>query len=150
MHLKTREPSRLRQATRSFERQNSAPRKQAKPFVTATIRVKDGEAAQWWKVLAFSETVQSELMRLTDGDALSVQGALKAETYEKDGASRLSLSVVADQVLALRQPRRAKKANPETDARRVIRHPWLTESKRASDIAIRMSTSKSRSRRSRQ
>ena len=112
MHLKTREPSRLRQATRSFERENSAPRKQAKPFVTATIRVKDGEEAQWWKVLAFSETVQSELMRLTDGDALSVQGALKAETYEKDGASRLSLSVVADQVLALRQPRRAKKANP--------------------------------------
>jgi 6-phosphogluconolactonase/glucosamine-6-phosphate isomerase/deaminase len=32
----------------------------------------------------------------------------------------------------------------------VIRHPWLTDSKRASDIAIRMSTSKSRSRRSRQ
>jgi single-stranded DNA-binding protein len=68
--------------------------------VTATIRAKDGEAAQWWKVLAFSETVQSEQMRLTDGDALSVQGALKAETYEKDGATRLSLSVVADQVLA--------------------------------------------------
>jgi hypothetical protein len=40
------------------------------------------------------------------------RGALKAETYEKDGATRLSLSVVADQVLALRQPRRAKKANP--------------------------------------
>jgi single-stranded DNA-binding protein len=92
--------------------------KARKPFVTATIRAKDGEAAQWWKVLAFSETVQSELMRLTDGNALSMQGALKAEIYEKNGATRLSLSVVADQVLALRQPRRAKKANPETDARR--------------------------------
>jgi single-stranded DNA-binding protein len=69
-------------------------------------------------VLAFAETARAELMRLTDGDALSVQGALKAETYEKDGATRLSLSVVADHVLALRQPRRVKKANPETDARR--------------------------------
>jgi hypothetical protein len=34
------------------------------------------------------------------------------------GATRLSLSVVADQVLALRQPRRAKKATSERDARR--------------------------------
>ena len=80
--------------------------KAGKPFVIATIRAKDGEAAQWWKVLAFAETVRAELMRLTYGDALSVQGALQAETYEKDSTTRLSLSVVADQVLALRQPRR--------------------------------------------
>jgi single-stranded DNA-binding protein len=78
--------------------------KTGKPFVTATIRAKDGEAAQWWKVLAFSETVQSELMRLTDGDALSVQGALKAETYEKMGVTKISLSVVVDSVLPLRAP----------------------------------------------
>ena len=32
-------------------------------------RNEDGEAAQWWKVLAFAETVRAELMRLTDGDA---------------------------------------------------------------------------------
>jgi single-stranded DNA-binding protein len=78
--------------------------KNGKPFVTATLKAKDGETAQWWKVLAFSESVQAELMSLTDCDALSVQGALKAETYEKDGATKLSLSVVADHVLALRQP----------------------------------------------
>jgi Iron dependent repressor, metal binding and dimerisation domain len=41
--------------------------KASKPFVTATIRVKDGDpsagsgqASQWWKVLAFSETVQRD------------------------------------------------------------------------------------------
>jgi hypothetical protein len=28
-------------------------------------------------------------MRLTDGDAISVQGAFKAELYEKDGEKRL-------------------------------------------------------------
>ena len=47
-------------------------------------------------------------MRLTDGDALSVQGAFKAETYEKDGVTKLSLSVIGDHVHALRQPARKK------------------------------------------
>jgi single-stranded DNA-binding protein len=91
------------QLFRAPERRTS---KAGKPFVTATIFVKDGEAAQWWKLLAFSESAQAELMRLADSDALSVQGQLKAETYEKDGVTRLSLSVIADRVLALRQPAR--------------------------------------------
>jgi single-stranded DNA-binding protein len=87
--------------------------KNGKPFVTATLKSKEGEAVQWWKVVAFSESVQFALLRLTDGDALSVQGALKAETYEKDGATKLSLSVVADHVLALRQPPKPReKASP--------------------------------------
>jgi len=41
--------------------------KAGKAFVTATIHAKDGDASQWWKVVAFSETAQAELMRLTDG-----------------------------------------------------------------------------------
>ena len=49
--------------------------KAGKPFVTATIRAKDGDSSQWWNVLAFPESVQAELMRLADGDVLSVQGA---------------------------------------------------------------------------
>jgi single-stranded DNA-binding protein len=84
--------------------------KAGKPFVTATIRAKDGDDSKWWHVTAFSETAQPELMRLGDGDAVSVQGPLKVETYEKDGATKVSLSVVAGQVLALRQPPRERKA----------------------------------------
>jgi len=38
--------------------------------VTATIRLKDGEAFQWWKVLAFSKSAQAEL--IADGDVLAV------------------------------------------------------------------------------
>ena len=49
-----------------------------KSFVAATIKVRDGEAAQFWRVLAFSDTAQSELLRLDDGDALAVQGGLRA------------------------------------------------------------------------
>lgn len=85
--------------------------KAGKPFVTATVRVKDGEAAQWFRVSAFSESAQAELMRLGDGDALAVQGAIKAELYTPGGGEpRISLSIVADQVLTLRQPPRTKKA----------------------------------------
>jgi len=58
--------------------------KAGKPFVTATVRVKDGDpstgsgqASQWWKVLAFAESTQAELMRLADGDAISFKGTLK-------------------------------------------------------------------------
>jgi hypothetical protein len=45
-------------------------------------------------------------MRLDLGDALSVQGTLKAEVYVKDGDTKLSLSIVADHVLALRHPQK--------------------------------------------
>jgi single-stranded DNA-binding protein len=82
-----------------------------KSFVAATIRVRDGEATQFWKVLAFSSEAQSELLRLDDGDALSVQGGLRAEAYEKGGEPRVSLTVLADAVLALRRPR--KRQEPE-------------------------------------
>jgi single-stranded DNA-binding protein len=89
--------------------------KAGKLYVTATIKAKDGDAFQFWRVTAFSESVQAELMRLTDGDALSVQGALKAETYEKNGATKLSLSVVADHVLAQRQPPKPRENHPSRE-----------------------------------
>ncbi|PWB83998.1 MAG: single-stranded DNA-binding protein [Methylocystaceae bacterium] len=96
--------------------------KAGKPFIVATIRAKDGEASQWWKLLCFSESAGAELMRLADGDAVSVQGALKVETYERDGAMKLSLTCIADSVLALRPApkQRAKKdaAAPTTTRNR--------------------------------
>jgi single-stranded DNA-binding protein len=74
--------------------------------VTATIRVKDGDASQWWRVTVFSESAQAELMRLTEGDSCCVQGAFKAELYQREaGEARVSLSIIADHVLALRQPK---------------------------------------------
>lgn len=94
--------------------------KTGKPFVVATIRMKDGDATAWWKVLCFSESACAELMRLSDGDAVSAQGALKVETYERDGAAKVSLTCMADAVLPLRPaPRpRAKKepAEPQRSA----------------------------------
>jgi hypothetical protein len=51
------------------------------------------------------------------GDACSVQGAFKTELYAKDGGEqKISLSVVADHVLALRQPPKERRAKPPGDA----------------------------------
>lgn len=86
-----------------FKAPDQRTSKAGKLFVTSTLKAKDGEALQWWRVTAFSESVMAELMRLAEGDALSVQGALKVEEYEKDGQKRVSLGVIADHVLALRQ-----------------------------------------------
>jgi hypothetical protein len=44
--------------------------KAGKPFVKVTLKAKDGDTAQWWKLVAFSESVQAELMRLVEGDAI--------------------------------------------------------------------------------
>jgi single-stranded DNA-binding protein len=106
-----------------------------KPFVTATIKAKDGAAAQFWRVTAFSESAQEEMLRLSDGDAVSAQGSMKAELYRPDGGEpRLSLSMVADQVLALRLPqhKRERKAPDESNEARSYSASETTE-KRASD-----------------
>jgi single-stranded DNA-binding protein len=98
--------------------------KAGRNFVVATLRAdyRDRET-QWWKVACFSETAQAELMRLSEGDAVSCQGALQVETYDKDGETKLSLSVRADQVVALKQParqreRKAEEPKPDTRAER--------------------------------
>ena len=96
--------------------------KAGKPFVVATIKAKDGasrdglgDAFQWWRVTAFSEHVQAELLRLGEGESVSVQGNFKAELYlHDDGETKLSLSIIADHVLAIRPPpkERVKKEEP--------------------------------------
>jgi single-stranded DNA-binding protein len=71
---------------------------------TATLKSKDGNHTQFWRIAAFSEPVQVELMRLTARDAVAVEGALKAELYDRDGEIELLFGVIAEHVLPLRQP----------------------------------------------
>jgi single-stranded DNA-binding protein len=80
--------------------------KVGRAFTTATIKTRDGETSQWWKVVAFSESAQAELLRLCDGDAVACQGPLKVETYAKDGETKVALSIIANNVLALRKPQK--------------------------------------------
>jgi single-stranded DNA-binding protein len=91
--------------------------KSGKPFVVATIRVKDREDWQWWRVTVFSESAQAELLRLSEGDSVSAQGAMTAGLYLKDnGETKLTFSLVADQVMALRPaPAERKPAKPKPE-----------------------------------
>jgi single-stranded DNA-binding protein len=84
--------------------------KVGKPYVSTTLKIKEGDASQFVRVSVFSETAQAELMRLSDGDAISAQGPLKAEIYTgSDNIAKVSLSIVADNILPLRQPPRERK-----------------------------------------
>jgi single-stranded DNA-binding protein len=79
----------------------------------ATVRVVDGQVSDYWNILAFTEAAQAELMRLKVGDRLSAQGRLKVDLYTgKDGQQKISRTLLTDHVLALRQPRREREAEP--------------------------------------
>jgi single-stranded DNA-binding protein len=84
--------------------------KTGKPYVAASLRVTADNATDYWSVLAFSESAQAELMRLGEGDKVSLQGSLKLEVYtSKNGEHKVSRTLFADHVLALRQPPRERK-----------------------------------------
>ncbi|WP_051948649.1 single-stranded DNA-binding protein [Methylosinus sp. PW1] len=93
--------------------------KAGKPFVVATIRAKDGDGSQWWKVMCFSESAGAELLRLADGDALSVQGSMRAELWTPEGGeARVNLTVFADSVLALRPAAKPRTKKEKTEPQR--------------------------------
>jgi hypothetical protein len=91
--------------------------KTGKPFTTCTIRAgSDDSGGDFWSVLSFSESSQLELLRLEVGDAVSIRGKLKIETYvSNDGTTKISRSIFADAALGLRpapRDRKAKAAKP--------------------------------------
>jgi single-stranded DNA-binding protein len=88
--------------------------KTGRVFVTATLRVgAENGNGEFWQMTAFSQSVQSELLRLSAGDALSCQGKLEIKTYTAaDGTTKVGRSIVADSVLALHAPPREKKPTP--------------------------------------
>ena len=87
--------------------------KAGKPFVVTTIRVVDGNISDYWQILAFAETAQADLMRLELGDRLSAQGKLQVERYTgRDGQQKISRTLLTDHILALRQPRSKRHAEP--------------------------------------
>jgi single-stranded DNA-binding protein len=91
--------------------------KAGRPFTAGTIKSKNGDEFQFVRMVCFSESAQAELMRLHDGDAVSVQGAFKVELYRPEhGEPKLSLSIFVEQVIALRAPpkeRKPKSPKPE-------------------------------------
>jgi single-stranded DNA-binding protein len=92
-----------------FGNPESRTSKNGNAFTKATLCIVTGNERQFVTLFAFSQTVRDELARLEEGDNISVQGPLKAEIYERDGQARVSLSMTADLILALRQPPKERK-----------------------------------------
>ena len=82
-----------------------------KRYMSGTIKAAaaDNTSADFWNLLVFSDTAQAELARLGDGDKVAVQGTLKIELYEREGQQRISRTVFADHVLALRAAPKERK-----------------------------------------
>jgi single-stranded DNA-binding protein len=69
---------------------------------TAVVRstcAKDGYRTRIWQIAALNDTVQSALMRLSQGDPIIVQGTFKAEIQEQNGEIALSFGVLAERIL---------------------------------------------------
>jgi single-stranded DNA-binding protein len=75
--------------------------KTGKPFATAIVREGAGDAVTWWSVVAFADNA-AELLRLKDGDVVSVSGPFTVESYIKDEQNRLRHKIVADRLAAPR------------------------------------------------
>jgi single-stranded DNA-binding protein len=83
--------------------------KAGKPYVIAMVKVAADNTVEFWSVMAFSDSVQAELLRLNEGDKISAQGSLKVEPYTaRDGQVRIKRTCFADRILALRPPPREK------------------------------------------
>jgi hypothetical protein len=93
--------------------------KNGNEFVIADVRMRSGEGVQFVKVFAFSEHVRTEIMRLGEGETLTVQGPLDAKLYEGERGPRVSLSLTADYALGLRQPPKERKKKVAEPARQV-------------------------------
>jgi single-stranded DNA-binding protein len=91
--------------------------KTGRVFVSATLKVGgENSDAELWQITAFSQSVQSELLRLGAGDALSCQGKLKVELWQRDGGEvKISRSLFADQILALKAPPRERRAKAKAE-----------------------------------
>jgi single-stranded DNA-binding protein len=72
--------------------------------VTAIVKSREGNHTRLWHIAAFHKAVQVTLLQLTGGDAVAVQGALRAELYDSSGETRLSCCVIAERALGMHQP----------------------------------------------
>lgn len=106
-----------------FRAPESKTSKGGKNYAVATIKTRaDDNRSEFWRVTVFSESAIDTLMTLGEGDALSVQGSMKAELYEAEGKPpRVSMSVIADTVQPLRASRKKGGAKAAGDDRAPIR-----------------------------
>lgn len=98
--------------------------KSGKPFVTATLKVSDQQGrAEFIRIMTWSDHTRAALDELQGGAALTVTGRLEVEIFTPaNGEPRPSLTIFADQVIALKkQVRKREAADPPIDKQRAGR-----------------------------
>jgi hypothetical protein len=75
-------------------------------YVRATIRVGTGDEVLWWSISAFDDAVIASIAALDRGSPIAVAGPMSAGIYAGERGARVSLSLIALQVISLRAYRR--------------------------------------------
>ena len=88
----------------------------AKPFVTATLRVPAGADAVLVGVIAFSEPARAALSRLRGGDSMAASGSLELNLWQgREGEQRRDWRLIVSQVMSLYELRK-RRADPPSEA----------------------------------
>ncbi|MBK8664994.1 MAG: single-stranded DNA-binding protein [Burkholderiales bacterium] len=90
-----------------------------KPFTVAKIRASAGDGESLFvSVIAFSQSAQTALLALGDGESVALSGALTPKVWtDKDGTARPSLDLVAHAVLTSYHVTRKRQAVAGATAR---------------------------------
>lgn len=108
-----------------FKAPEAKTSRNGKSFATATVKTRsDDNKSEFWRLVAFNENVINELMRLGEGDTVSVQGPFKAELYHPEGSEpRVSMSIVADSVQPLRAAKKERTSKDTGNDKPIRRSP---------------------------
>jgi hypothetical protein len=87
--------------------------------VTATLTSTDGVRTQFWHIAAINETVQAELMGLSNGESVAVEGVLKAGLHNRNGEIELCFGVIAERALCLQPTGKKRTSDEQADADRL-------------------------------
>jgi single-stranded DNA-binding protein len=109
-----------------------------KTFVSFKLLAADSDGEnQFCNVVVFADTVRHAVLALDAGDSCSISGPLKFTTYTaRDGAVKVSLSVVANAVLSAYHVKRKREAvahasgpkpEPRDRARPAAKHRGLED-----------------------
>jgi single-stranded DNA-binding protein len=69
--------------------------KAGKAYLRFTVRVGDGDAAQWVSVMYFGADAADLTAKMMKGTRVYTEGALRLDTWEQDGKQRTGLSAMS-------------------------------------------------------
>lgn len=85
-----------------------------KSFVSTKVRVPSGEDAVFVGVVVFSDSVQTALLALDDGEAVALAGTLSAKARtDREGNARPNLDLIANQLLTVHHAKRKREATQQ-------------------------------------